>query len=331
MDAQTFIRTAFVESDTAVGVISGVPGTRNLGPENLEARRQAQEIVQRFGGPRLFYHANVAPNRGASELDYMADIVAEHRIAAWKVYPHAGPWRLDSQEVGLPFVERALELGVSIIAAHRGIASDSGDHSAPSSPVDLTNAAGQLPEATFLCYHSGWQNNIDENHSFDPGETNPKGVDRLIRGVLDAGIGPGGNVYAELGSTWRNLMTNPEAAAHVFGKLLRYLGEDRILWGTDAVFTGSPQEQIVAMRAFTIPESMQDAFGYPPLTDTARRKIFGLNAAALYGIDPDDTLCEIHGDFVDRRRLRRACPGPGSVRSDRSTAGRRPGRCGRES
>ena len=41
----------------------------------------------------------------------------------------------------------------------------------------------------------------------------------------------GGNVYAELGSTWRYLMRDPDSAAHALGKMLKYIGEDNILWG----------------------------------------------------------------------------------------------------
>jgi predicted TIM-barrel fold metal-dependent hydrolase len=94
-------------------------------------------------------------------------------------------------------------------------------------------------------------------------------------------------VYAELGSTWYLVMRRPVEAAHVIGKLLRSVGEDRILWGTDSAFYGPPQFMIDGFRAFTIPEYMQDAFGYPPLTAAAKTKILGLNAAALYGIDLD--------------------------------------------
>lgn len=65
-------------------------------------------------------------------------------------------------------------------------------------------------------------------------------------------------MYAELGVLWRELRARPEQAAHTLGKLLVHLGEDRILWGTDCIWFGSPQEQIEAFRAFEIPERMQD-------------------------------------------------------------------------
>jgi predicted TIM-barrel fold metal-dependent hydrolase len=305
MDADTFMRAAFVDSETSVGVLSGVPDTRSLDRPNLTANRMLQELIERYAGPRLFCHANLDPSRGPSELDYMQDVHARYPLAAWKVYPHVGAWRLDSEEVGLPFLQRSRELGLFRVAAHRGIADDAGDYAAPSSPVDLVRAAQVFPDIQFLTYHSGWQSNVDENHAFDPNQTNPSGVDRLIKAVLDHEIGKAGNVYAELGSTWRNLMTQPQAAAHVLGKLLRYLGEDRVLWGTDAVFTGSPQEQIVALRAFQIPESMRETYGYPALTDRVRAKIFGANAARVYGIDPDAVRCELDADAISRERSAR--------------------------
>jgi uncharacterized protein len=305
MDAETFITTAFVDSDTTIGVVSGIPDARNLALPNVEANSMLQEIIARLAGPRLRFHANVKPDLGPSELEYMEQVAAAYDPIAWKVYPHVGSWRLDSQEVGLPFVERASALGVKIIAAHRGIADDAGDYQAPSSPVDLVLAAKQNPQVSFLTYHSGWQSNVDENHPFDPDDDNPRGVDRLVKGVLDHGLGQNGNVYAELGSTWRNLMTSPEAAAHVLGKLLKHVGEERVLWGTDSVFTGSPQEQISALRSFQIPEAMQEQYGYPALTPAIKRKIFGSNAAKVYGLDVAAMRCAIADDFIERLRMAR--------------------------
>ncbi|MFU8820929.1 MAG: hypothetical protein ACNA8G_05165 [Gammaproteobacteria bacterium] len=56
-------------------------------------------------------------------------------------------------------------------------------------------------------------------------------------------------MYAELGSTWRFLMRDPDSAAHALGKLFRYVGEDNVLWGTDSICYGSPQDQIQTGRA----------------------------------------------------------------------------------
>ena len=93
-----------------------------------------------------------------------------------------------------------------------------------------------------------------------------------------------GNVYAELGTTWFNLARSLDDAAHVLGKLLVHLGPERILWGTDSIWYGSPQGQIDAFRAFTITDEFQERFGYPAITDETKRLILGANAARLYGL-----------------------------------------------
>jgi hypothetical protein len=98
-------------------------------------------------------------------------------------------------------------------------------------------------------------------------------------------------------------MTRPDAAAHVLGKLLLYLGEDRILWGTDSIWYGTPQDQISAFRAFEIPVSMQEMYGYPALSAEAKAKILGLNAAEVYGIDVAATRCAIAEDDLSKAKL----------------------------
>jgi predicted TIM-barrel fold metal-dependent hydrolase len=301
MDAETFVKTVFVDSDTRIACLTGIPATRDLGVDNVEANNLLADLIEQFAGQRLLYHVNVDPLLGAAELDHMALMAETYDVAAWKVYPQVGPWRLDQDEAA-GMIEKARELGITRIAAHRGLA-DGVDYMASSSPIDLVLAAKAHPDIQFLTYHSGWQREVPEDHPFDPEDSNPVGVDRLIKALVDSEIGNTGNVYAELGTTWRNLMTAPLDAAHVFGKLLKYLGEDRIVWGTDCVFTGSAQEQIVAFRAFQIPVELQEQHGYPPLTDCVKRKILGLNAAQVYGVDPAATTEAITEDTIAQWKM----------------------------
>ena len=81
-----------------------------------------------------------------------------------------------------------------------------------------------------------------------------------------------------------------------------------------------PQDQIDAFRAFQIPTRLQEQFGYPALTPTARAKIFGLNAASIYGIDPAAVRCAIDKDELARAK---------TARLDRPKPERVPG-CGPE-
>src|SRR6185437_6100097 len=94
----------------------------------------------------------------------------------------------------------------------------------------------------FIIYHSGFETGHRES-PFDTVRAT-HGVDTLIKSLLDNGIAPNRNVYAELGSTWRFVMRDPTMAAHLFGKLLVHVGQDNVLWGTDSVWYGSPQDQI---------------------------------------------------------------------------------------
>jgi hypothetical protein len=47
--------------------------------------------------------------------------------------------------------------------------------------------------------------------------------------------------------------------AHLLDKLLRYVSEDNVLWGTDSIWYGSPQDQIQAFRRFKIAPTQIEA------------------------------------------------------------------------
>jgi hypothetical protein len=64
-----------------------------------------------------------------------------------------------------------------------------------------------------------------------------------------------------------------------------------VVWGTDSIWYGSPQDQIQAFRTFEISEQFQEQYGYPALTDAVKRKVFGQTSAKLYGLDPVTTKC----------------------------------------
>ena len=91
-------------------------------------------------------------------------------------------------------------------------------------------------------------------------------------------------------------MAHAPEAAHVLGKLLLAVGEDNIVWGTDSLFYGPSQPLIDTFRAFQIPEEYSDRYGYPQLTATAKEKILGLNAARLYGINPEQMRASVRND-----------------------------------
>jgi hypothetical protein len=242
-------------------------------------------IVSQVGSERCLIHGGVLPN-APGQIEFMKTQAREYRVNAWKLYPQWGPegtgFFMDDPRYGLPVLEHARQLGVKIVAAHRGLPLPNLDYRY-SHPQDICRAAAMFPDLTFVCYHSGFEPGVEEG-PYD--SSRAKGVDRLIAAYHKQGYAPNaGNVYAELGSCWRHYMTKPDQAAHLMGKLLKYMGEERICWGTDAIWYGSPQDQIQTFRAFRISEEFQEKYGYPALTAGAKQKILGLNAARLHDID----------------------------------------------
>ena len=81
----------------------------------------------------------------------------------------------------------------------------------------------------------------------------------------------------------------------MMGTLIKGLGADHVVWGTDALWTGSPQWQIEGLRRLEIPEDMQKKYGFAPLGPAdgpVKSAIFGDNSARLYGYNRHAELRE---------------------------------------
>jgi predicted TIM-barrel fold metal-dependent hydrolase len=303
IDAAEWATLLFGTSETAVALLTSTPGSVD---DNVLTNPQiaaAREVIDRYAGTgRVLTHTIVHPNLGRAELEQMAAWRSALSPAGWKVYTLYGPptaasptggWFLDDDEIGMPFLEQVRRLGPRVVATHKGLGGPIPDASvAAASPRDVGPAALAYPDIDFVVYHSGYERDpVGSEGPYDA--DNPgRGVDRLVATVAEAGIGHTGNVYAELGSTWFLMLRRPAEAAHVLGKLLVALGPERILWGTDSIWYGSPQPLIDAFRAFTIPESFQERFGYPALTPAIKERILSHNARAVYGVD-DEVLAGI--------------------------------------
>ncbi len=303
LEAEEFIKDVFLDSDTDMMVLSFVPSTRDAEPVTIEEADQTRRIVDAMEGDhRLLLHGRVNPNQ-EGDLEDMDRLAAEFSIAAWKTYTQWGPdgnGFFLTDDAGERMIAKAKALGIKNICIHKGIAfgPQSFEHSLCS---DVGEAAKRHPDITFILYHSGFDLRTPEK-GFTPGSGKAAGIDVLCQSLIDAGVAPGSNVYAELGSTWRFLMREPDMAAHALGKLISYCGEDNVLWGTDSIWYGSPQDQIQAFRAFQISEEFQERFGYPALTKELKAKIFGLNATKPYGISLDEMVKRASSDSLAQKK-----------------------------
>jgi predicted TIM-barrel fold metal-dependent hydrolase len=304
-----YLRCVFLESETALAVLTsaaGNPDRRMLLNDELAGTR---ELIDRLGASgRLLNHCVVEPNR-AGQIDAMQAMRDDLHPVGWKVYTlgsgDAAGWWLDDERIGFPFLQQARDLGVKLVCAHKGMSAlvDTG------SPRDIGPAARAFPDVNFVIYHSGYESDGAPEGAFTDA-TAHDGVNRFVSTLRDSGIEPGGNVFAELGTTWFCLLRHPIEAAHVIGKLLLAVGEDNVIWGTDGIWYGPAQPTIDAFRAFRIPDALREAHGYPELTPALKAKILGRNAARIYGIDmprlaarvADDDLTWVRAAAEEYRR-----------------------------
>jgi predicted TIM-barrel fold metal-dependent hydrolase len=91
------------------------------------------------------------------------------------------------------------------------------------------------------------------------------------------------NVYAGLAVVVGGLMhARPRFFAKVMGELLFWVGEDKMLFGSDYAIW-EPKWQVEGLVDWDYPgEEYSD---YPAFTTASKKKILGLNAAKLYGVE----------------------------------------------
>ncbi len=275
-------------------------------------------VNQIAGSTRMLAHGQLYPGRGNMVDpvygDYHRWQIENLHPDSWKGYTSANSakldsdpnslmttWVLDDEQVAYPMYEviTAPEYrqylrthpGFYNICIHKGLSTNAPDGPGSATagfPSDIPKAARDWPQLNFLIYHSCIRPGFwVRNALLDVQSGNLRqGVPDILwttRFLVDCA--QFSNVYAELGTTFASsVITFPSVCAHILGQALRFFGEDRVLFGSDSVWYGSPQWQIEALWRFQIPEWMQHRYGYPALTERAKRKIFGLNNARLYGI-----------------------------------------------
>jgi len=314
-----YIKEIFLDSDTTVAVISGIPSAtdaNNILPPDKMA--ETRDVINRLAASqRLVAHGLVSPNKGPSDLDEMRRQAADLKISAWKGYtglPFGDPpkpWRVDDEKVAYPMLEASRRLGIKNICLHKGLPLQDGVEEYWH-PRDLERAAKDFPDLNFIVYHSAFHSLLPLlDAARDEFRTSAR-----VNWVTDLceirQRNPNlTNIYAELGSTFGQMViTSPTLCGHVLGMLVQTFGADHVLWGTDSIWWGSPQWQIEALRRFTMPEPLMKRFGYQSLTPDVKTQILGLNAARVYGIDPNAHRNPVPPDYVSKLRAAYREEGP---------------------
>jgi uncharacterized protein len=312
-----YVKEIYVDSDTKVALLSGSPVDDDfnlfLTNDQIAAARASVNAVA--GSRRMLAHSIIQP-RSEGWMDDVDYAIEKIKPESWKGYTIGDPlfqtkrhsqWRLDDEELVYPFYEKIVKAGITNVCIHKGLMPADYETSwaglwQHATVWDVGKAAKDWPQLNFIIYHSALRPFIEL-----PDATLKQFDDTgRIDWVTDLAEIPEKygvtNVYGELGSCFATTsITHPRLAAALLGTLIRGLGTDRILWGTDSVWYGSPQWQIEAMRRLEIPEDMQKKSGFAPLgaaDGPVKTAIFSGNASRLYDFDLDAAVGDISADQI---------------------------------
>jgi len=216
------------------------------------------------------------------ELARQVDDLGAHGV---KVYPsywdedgHTG-FEMDDPELAFPLWQRAVDLGLDVIAVHKAV--PFGSVPMDSYKVgDIDEAADSFPDLNFEIVHGGMA--FAEETGWQ--------------------LGRHPNVYVNLEITAMEAAIAPESFVDTMEDLLWVGGKnavEKILWGSGTP-QFHPQLLLETFWEFDFPE-MQWMGGTYEITEEDKRRMVGANLADAHGFDVETLRAETADDeFADR-------------------------------
>jgi uncharacterized protein len=213
---------------------------------------------------RIILNGAFDPRDGEAGLDALEAKHAKHKFTGVKLY--TAEWRGSSRGYKLTdpmayrYLEACVRLGIRNIHVHKGPTIIPLDRDA-FDVADVDHVATDFQGLNFIVEHCGL----------------PRLDDFCWIAVQET------NVYGGLAVALPFIHTRPDYFANIISELLFWLGEDKLLFGSDyGIWT--PRWLVERFMAYELPEQIKRDKGVD-LTLQAKKKILGLNAARLYGID----------------------------------------------
>lgn len=222
------------------------------------------KVVKKYPD-RFIIQPNLSPikRRGVQNAIWELEYWVERGAKIFKYYSPEDTYINDPEL--WPFYKRAEELGI-VLDMHTGFSWVPPGKSKYCLPIQIDDVARDFPNLKIIAFHMGYPYCDDLN--------------------MVAMGHP--NVYLCLSLLVPWAVTAPYKFGKILGEAMRFVGPDRIIWGTDSAGYGAQIGAAVkGLKDFQIPEELQWQYGYLPLTDEDKRKIFGGNLAGLLGIDPN--------------------------------------------
>jgi uncharacterized protein len=312
-----YIKEMFLDSDTKIALISSAPSEIEqdwfLTNEQMAAARdKVNAHAETVNHKRLMSHVIFTPGRPGWLDQVDAGLALKPESA--KGYTIGDnthkelskyPWRLDDERVTYKAYEKFVKAGIKNVCVHKGLFPPSVEKQFPhltayASADDVGQAAKDWPQLNFIIYHGAYRH-VGGDPAVALAEFERTGRINWTSDLADIPAQYGvNNVYADVGQLFATTMiSEPRVCAALMGILIRGMGVNRVNWGTDAVWTGSPQWQIEGLRRLEIPEDMQKKYGFAALgaaDGEIKNTIFGANNARLYNVEPKKAMLDLKRD-----------------------------------
>ena len=233
--------------------------------EGFNTTEQDGALSEKHPG-KFIVNTRFDPRDGDAGLKELEENVARWGSKGVKLY--TAEWREGSRgytlkdKASYQYLEKAQALGIKNIHVHKGptiwpLDKDAFDVS------DVDHAATDFPELNFIVEHVGL----------------PRIEDFCFMATQEP------NVYAGMAVVIGGLMhARPKFFAKVMGELLFWVGEDKMTFGSDYSIW-EPKWQVEGFVDWDYPADSEEFSDYPRVTTATKKKILGLNAAKLYGIE----------------------------------------------
>jgi len=247
--------------------------------EGFNTTEQNAELAEEYP-ERFVLNTSFDPRDGEEGMEEFERKVEKYDPKGVKLYTaewrgDSKGWRLDSEEA-FEYLEKCVELGIENVHPHKGptirpLNRDAFD------VKDVDDAATSFPELNFVVEHVG--------------------LPRLDDFCWIAAQEP--NVYGGLAVAAPFAEQRPRKFAEIMGELLFWLGEDRIVFGSDYAIW-EPGWLVEAVMEAELTAEERAEYGVELTTDV-KKKIMGENIAELYDIDIEEKKQELRDDEIADR------------------------------
>ena len=298
-----YIKEIYLDSDTKVACISGAPSEKPddwflTNKMKADARASVNAIA---GSRRMMSHAIFTPGYDGwmEAIDRDIAVLKPDSMKGYTIGDNTNKdlskhaWLLDDEKLVYPAYEKFAKAGLKNVCIHKGLFSPALEKQFPhllkhARVDDVGKAAKDWPQLNFIIYHGAYRlGPVADAWAHFERTGRVEWVSDLADVAAKYSVT---NVYADVGQLFaQTTISEPRLSAAMMGILIKGLGADHVVWGTDAIWTGAPQWQIEALRRLEIPEDMQKKYGFQPLGPAdgpLKSAVFGGNNARLYNYQP---------------------------------------------